>query len=543
MTEFARWRTRAAALARVAVRSGALFEVRPASLWAALRMRLAGPLALPSLFRIHAASKPDAIAVVSDHRSWSFRELDERIDRLAAGLRDEHGIGPDDAVILVMPNRVEFLETQAALGRVGASAVSVSWRSTPSELEYLVGHAGGKAVVADASVLEPVASARPRLTTVPSSNFLVVGGTREGFASYDELLARSAPERIDGREGSVIIYTSGTTGRPKGAVRRFPENMAWAVIQLLDELGIRADDRHLAALPMYHSTAFAFIGFTLALGGTVVLESSFDPERFLATIEAQRITTAAVVPTMLHRLLELPPDVRSAYDTRSLTAIYCGGAPLSGDLARRTMEEFGHVLYNFYGSTETGLNTLATPEELLRAPGTIGHVIEGNDIRLLDEHGQEVAEGETGELWVKNEMLVSGYQHDESSTRASMRDGYFSVGDLAHRDADGLYHVDGRKHDVIISGGVNVYPAELEEVLSRHPDVSEVAVVGVPDEEWGERVRACIVPRRSLEEAELIAWSRRELSGPKAPREVRWLEKLPRNPTGKVLKQPLREMP
>ncbi|HJL19356.1 MAG TPA: AMP-binding protein [Sandaracinaceae bacterium LLY-WYZ-13_1] len=540
MTELSQWTRRLRAVGRIAFRSGAAFQARPAAAVEALRMRLAGPLGLPSLIRVHAAARPDAPAIVFEDRTRTWRELDARIDRLASGLRRRHGIGRGDAGVLIMHNRPEFLEAQAALARLGGSAVSVSWRSTADELEYLVGHSGAKVVLAEAAVADAVDEARGRLATVPAANLIAVAGEREGFASYDALLAQAPAERVDGREGSVVIYTSGTTGKPKGAVREFPKEMAWAVIHVLDELPIRADDRHLAVCPMYHSTAFGFIGFTMVLGGSVVIEPRFDPERFLAAIERHRITTTAVVPTMLHRVLDLPESVRRRYDTRSLHAIFCGGAPLSGTLARRVIGELGHVLYNFYGSTETGLNTLATPEELLLSPGTIGHPIEGNEIRLLDERGREVADGDTGELWVKNAMLVAGYHRDEAATRSSMRDGFFSVGDLAHRDENGLFHIDGRKRDMIISGGVNVYPAEVEEILHRHPRVAEVAVVGVPDEEWGERVRACVVPDGELDEAELLTWGREQLSGPKAPREVRLLDALPKNPTGKVLKRQLR---
>ncbi|MBZ0116246.1 MAG: AMP-binding protein, partial [Sandaracinaceae bacterium] len=243
---------------------------------------------------------------------------------------------------------------------------------------------------------------------------------------------------------------------------------------------------------------------------------------------------------MLHRVLALPERVRRRYDTRSLRAVFSGGAPLSGELARRTIEELGYVLYNFYGATETGLNTIATPEELLASPGTIGHAIPGNEIRLLDDDGRPVEDGRTGELFVKNAMLVEGYHRDESSTRASMRDGFFSVGDLAHKDARGLFHIDGRKRDMIITGGVNVYPAEIEEVLHRHPAVSECAVVGVPDSEWGERVRAVIVAREPVEADELVRYAREHLAGPKVPREVVFTGELPKNPTGKVLKRELR---
>jgi len=521
--------------------TGALESTTPRGLVELFRQRAAGPLGLPSLFRVHAASRPDALAIVDDDGAVSWRELDARIDRLAAGLREIVGLQAGDAAVLVSHNRREIIEAQAALARLGAAAVAVSWRSTPDELEYLVEHSGAKAIFVDVDAMDAVAEARPRLSRV-DDRYVVIGGDGPFGHAYDDLLTTEPGPRLDGREGRVVIYTSGTTGKPKGAVREFPPEMMWAVLHVLDELPLRHDDRHLAVCPMYHSTAFGFIGFTLVLGGTVVIERRFDPERFLAAVERHRITTTAIVPTMLHRVLDLPDATLRRYDTSSLHAVLSGGAPLSGALAARAMQRLGHVLYNFYGSTETGLNTFATPQELLRSPGTIGHAVGENEILLLDDRGASVPDGETGELWVRNRMLVSGYHADADATRASMRDGYFGVGDLAHRDADGLYHLDGRKRDMIISGGVNVYPAEVEEVLHQHPDVSEAAVVGVPDPEWGERVRACVVARAGgIDEGELVAWARERLAGPKCPREVLVLDALPKNPTGKVLKRQLRE--
>lgn len=538
-----RWRTRARAASRIALRTGSFDHPSPKATLELFRQRLAGPVALPSLFRVHAAGQPDALALVDRDRRLTYGELDARIDQLASGLRNTLGLKAGDAAVLVMRNRIEMIEAQAALARIGGSAVTVSWRSTAEELEYLVGHSGSRAVIVEEVISQAVAEARPKLTRVPSDNYVFVGGRGPFGVAYDELLDSAPAERIDGHEGRVVIYTSGTTGKPKGAVRSFPKEALWAILHVLDEMPFRRDDRHLAVCPMYHSTAFGFISFTMILGGAVCIEPGFDPERTLATIERERITTSAMVPTMLHRILDLPAEVRAKYDTRSLHGLFSGGAPLSGTLARRVIEEFGHVLYNFYGSTETGINTIATPEELLRSPGTIGHAIAENEIRLLDDAGGEVPEGETGELWVKNALLVDGYHADKAATDAATRDGFFSVGDLAHRDANGLFHIDGRKRDMIITGGVNVYPAEVEEVLHRHPNVAEVAVIGIEDDEWGERVCACVVPRHGeLDELELLAWAKRHLAGPKVPRDVRVMDALPKNPTGKVLKRQLRAM-
>jgi fatty-acyl-CoA synthase len=246
---------------------------------------------------------------------------------------------------------------------------------------------------------------------------------------------------------------------------------------------------------------------------------------------------------MLQRILDLPEEVKRRYDARSLRAVFSGGAPLPAPVATDFMDRFGDVVFNFYGATETGLVTLAKPADLRAAPGTIGKAIPGNEIRLVGEDGRDVPVGKVGELYVKNKLLVAGYHRDEEATRASMLDGFFSVGDLARCDRDGRYFIEGRKRDMVISGGVNVYPVEIEGVLEHHPDVAEVAVVGVPDREWGERVRAFVVrkPGSTVDEGELKTYARERLAGPKVPRDFVFLDALPRNPTGKVLKRELRE--
>ena len=527
---------------RLAVKSGLLRSLTPPGVAAMVRAMRGGQN--PSmLYRVHARNSPDKIALIWRDRATTFAEMDARIDRLAAALV-RRGIGRRQSVVSMVHNRQELVELGVAATRVGAATVSVSWRSTPHELAYLVNHSGARGIVLEPELMPTLEAARPEL---PKDLLVVVtGSARVGDAeALDELLAEPAGEPVAAvdtdDDAAVVIYTSGTTGKPKGAVRKFPKDTMFAAFRFINETPMRVDDVHLVASPLYHSTAFGFLSLSHILGSTAVVMDTFDPERFLALVERHRVTTTAVVPTMLHRVLELPASTRRRYDASSLRAVFCGGAPLAGPLATEFMDAFGDVLFNFYGATETGLVTLAQPADLRAAPGTIGRLVPGNTVRLLDDARREVPAGAVGELFVRNKLLVAGYHADEEATRASMVEGFFSVGDLA-RCERGLYFLEGRKRDMIISGGVNVYPAEVETALEEHPGVGEVAVVGKPDREWGERVVAYVAPKAgaTLDPAEVTAFARARLAGPKVPREVVVLDALPRNPTGKVLKRELR---
>ncbi len=532
--------------ARVARQSGMLFTWTRPGLRKAVGALATGARNPSLIFQLHAANSPDKPAIVWRDRTLTFAQLDDRMNRAASGLQ-RRGFRRNTSVVIMMRNRPEFLEVQSGASRLGSAAVSVSWRSTAAELVYLANHCGAKAIVFEADLWPVVEAARKELTGIAARDYIAVGGGVPGCSRYEEdlLSGASGPLEVDAdveEEAAVVIYTSGTTGKPKGAVRKFPKDALHAALQFLAETPMRVDDVHLVTCPLYHSTAFGFLAMSGILGATCVIMDEFKPEAFLQHVERHRVTTTAVVPTMLHRVLSLGPGVLDRYDTRSLRAVFSGGAPLPGPLAIEFMDRFGDVLFNFYGATETGLVTLAKPDDLRQASGTIGKAIPGNEIRLLDDVGHEVATGDVGELYARNKMLVAGYHDDPSSTHASMRDGFFSVGDLARRDRDGRFFIEGRKRDMIISGGVNVYPAEVEAALEAHPEVAEAAVVGVEDPEWGERVRAFVVrrPGASVDEAGLKLWCRERLAGPKVPRDYLFLEGLPRNPTGKVLKRELR---
>ena len=543
--------------ARMGQQSGLLWSMTKPGLRAVLRVLTSGSHNPSQLYRIHAKNSPSKPALIWRGRTTSFAELDERIDRLSSGLV-RRGVAARKSVILMMRNRQEFVEVGAAATRAGAAAVAISWRSTPQELLYLAKHSGARGIILELDLLPTLEAVKDELPEELLQNVFVVGGPgsssshRDGLrvTPYDELIeepalqASVADPALDA-DAAVVIYTSGTTGKPKGAVRKFPKDALQAAFAFINETPMRVDDVHLVTSPLYHSTAFGFMSLAHILGQTVVLMDTFNPEAFLELVDRHGVTTSAVVPTMLHRVMELPTETRRKYDARTLRAVFTGGAPLPAPLAIDFMDAYGDVLFNFYGATETGLVTLAKPADLRAAPGTIGMPLPENEIRLIGEDGKDVPDGDVGELYVKNKMLVAGYHDDEDATKASMLGGFFSVGDLARRAPSGHYFIEGRKRDMVISGGVNVYPAEVEGVLEQHPDIAEVAVVGVPDREWGERVRAFIVMKRggTADEGTLKAFARERLAGPKVPRDYVFVESLPRNATGKVLKRELRGMP
>ncbi|MDP3279310.1 MAG: AMP-binding protein [Deltaproteobacteria bacterium] len=525
--------------ARVLKQTGLTAIIRPRGVVSTARCLSRGGSGPSAIFRIHGKNAPDRVAFRFDERAWSYGDVDRRIDRLSAGL-EALGLRQRDSVLGILKNSPDVFVLGAAMSRLGGSAVSASWRSTAAELEYLLTHSGASAVFFEAELATVVRDACVG-AKIPLSRAFSVNGEVEGFMTLDSVLREPRKRTNDAREGAVVIYNSGTTGKPKGAVRRFATGQIEGFFSFIHDTPMRVDDRHLVVCPMYHSTGLGFAGMALMLGGTVVIEREFDPLRFLQIVEREQITTTALVPTLLHRLMSLDDETFAKANTRSLRALFCGGAQLTGPLAIQTMKRLGPVLYNFYGATETGLVTLATPAELAQAPGTIGHSLQGTSIRLLDERGKEVSRGEVGELYAKNSMLVAGYHSDDSATRSSMRDGYFSVGDLAMQDAHGLFHIVGRKRDMVISGGVNIYPVEVEELIAAHASVSQVAVVGVPDAEWGERLRAFVVLRDGVDVSahELAQFARERLSRAKVPREWVFVGQLPSNPTGKILKREL----
>ncbi len=509
----------------------------------------------------HAAAHPDKEAIVEygerGVRRLTWGQLDATINRVAHALV-ARGVRGGGRVGLMLPNGIEYLVAQQALARIGATAVQIGYRLKPAEIAYILSNAEPVVTIVHAEYVGPMREARiisgqkSRVAGAKSAGPLFVVGGDGSLAAdevdWDRAVAGASPElppRLEGGDGGgVIVYTSGTTGKPKGASRSWKKTGFESVADMILQVGMKADDRHLVVCPLYHSAAPAFVAIMMSLGATIVLMNHFDPEGALDIIQKERVTCSLMVPTMLIRMSNLPSDAHKKYDTSSLRWMMSAAAPLTTEAARRWMEAYGPNLWNFYGATETGLVTLAGPHDHITRAGTIGKALRGNQIRLFDDAGNEVPPGQIGELYARNSTMISGYHNNDEATNEAQKEGFFSVGDMGRIDADGYYFLESRKHDMVISGGVNIYPREIEDHLNTHPAVLEAAVIGVPDPEWGETLRAFIVLRndKRVSEAEVIDFCRTGLADYKRPRKVTFLAELPRNPTGKILKRELREI-
>jgi len=546
--------TRARLFADALRSTGVVQPVRPTRLLGFARDALRSPFGPHLAVMFYAQVQPDKEALVEyaatgvKRLSWS--ELDATINRLANALL-ARGAGGGSRIALMLPNASEYLIAHQALARIGATAIQISYHLKAGEIAYILSNAEPKATLVHADQLAVMTEARAQAGQ--TGPMIVIGATVNepgpAVTDWHRALAAASPalpvrQRGDA-DGGVIVYTSGTTGKSKGAHRTWRATGYESVIDMMRQVGIRGDDRHLVVCPLYHSAAPGFVVMLMALGATIILMNHFDPAGALDIIERERVTCTLMVPTMILRLANLPREVPTGARAASLRWVMSVAAPLPTDTARRFMERFGPILWNFYGATETGMVTLAGPDDHLARPGTIGRALFGNEIRLLDDTGRDVPSGEVGELYVRNSMLINGYHKNAEAMHSASRDGSFSVGDLGRRDAGGYYYLEARKHDLVISGGVNIYPREIEDHLLAHPAILDAAVLGVPDPEWGESLRAFVVLRagHTVSEQDVIAYCRAGLADFKRPRRVTFVAELPRNPTGKVLKRELRTRP
>ena len=498
---------------------------------------------VPDILTLHAANHPEKPALICGDEVLTYREYDERSNRAARSLIDL-GVEPGDRVAVMAYNSIAGSVVSAGLRQAHAVNVPVNFRLRGSELAYVLQDSGARAVCAGPDFVEHVEAARAQLETAPVLVAIGDSAPPAGWVRFDDAMAAASGDALtegeDGGAGAAMIYTSGTTGHPKGAYR--PQGIdPMSVLQVLQLFGLRNDDVHLMGGPGYHSAVGAFASMTILCGATLVIMPRFDAEQAVALTERHRVTTAFMAPTLLQRIMDLPDATRARYDVSSMRALILGAAPCPHSLKERASAYFGEVLWEFYGATETGFNLILRPEDQLRKPGSAGRPPDGQEIRLLDDEGNPVPDGQPGELWVRNNWLASYYNKPEATER-SMRDGFFSVGDIAYRDAEGFYYICDRKIDMIISGGVNVYPAEIEACLHAHPAVRDAAVIGVPDDQWGEAVKAVVAlqPGASATEQELIDWCRGRIADYKRPRSVDFVAELPRDQAGKLLKRTIR---
>jgi len=494
---------------------------------------------------VHAQAKPDAVAYVEDARRWTWRELLDRRNRLASSLT-KLGLARGETAIVYAPNSLEYLLASGAVRAVNALPVPMNHRLVADEVLYILDHSDAAVVfVGDpfVPIAEQIRSRAPNVRT-----WILTGAERRPWASsLDDLVQRGSPEApaVDPTQGlgGSMIYTGGTTGKPKGALRSGVNPRL--TLDLMQALGMMHEGQvHLVAGPLYHSAPGSFALFTTVLGGTVVVMRKFEPEQALHLIHTHRVTSTFMAPTLVKRILDLPEAVRARYDVASMKSLVVAAAPCPMRVKEEALRYFGPCFYEFYGSTELGVNTILTPADVLRKPGSCGRAAPNVELALLDDDGRPVAVGEPGEVYIRRfEGMFDGYYKNAEATSQTRRGEWYSVGDVARVDAEGYYYICDRKRDMIISAGVNIYPAEIEDALHRHPAVEDVAVFGVPDEDWGERVHAAIQirPGHTLTADEVRAFAREHLADYKAPREVSFPDDFPRDTAGKLIKRMLRD--
>jgi long-chain acyl-CoA synthetase len=497
------------------------------------------------LLALWAQRVPDAPAVLSDAGNRTFRELNEDANRLARALQ-ARGLLPGDSVALTCSNRPEFAEVVFACVRSGLRYTPVNWHLTADEAAYIVSDCGAKALIADARFAEtmvPTAELSPKLGVR-----LAIGGPMAGFEPYERALAGQDGSDLESPElGTRMLYTSGTTGKPKGVARPKAYAVARSASLAAAAYAAGQGQLHLCTGPLYHAAPLAFsLTVPLNEGVGVVLMERWDAEEALRLIERHHVTHTHMVPTMFHRLLRLPDEVKRRYDRSSLRYVVHGAAPCPAPTKQALIAWLGPIVWEYYAATE-GAGTSVGPEEWLRKPGTVGKPPTEDHVIVVDDEGKPCAPGQTGTVYLK---VLRGaefeYHGDPEKTERVRRGEHFTLGDVGFLDADGYLFLTDRSAHLIISGGVNIYPAEVEAVLLQHPAVHDVGVIGAPNEEWGEEVKAVVElsPGRqgnAALAAELIAFCRERLAHFKCPRTVDFMDALPRHDNGKLYKQKLRE--
>ncbi|MFP4085254.1 MAG: class I adenylate-forming enzyme family protein [Desulfobacteraceae bacterium] len=495
----------------------------------------------------HAKQTPHKAALIMGDRVITYRELERRTNALANGLL-QLGIKPGDRVSILMYNSPEIMICWSAAGKITATPIALNYRFKEDEIAYIVNDSLSSALLYGAEFEDVVASAASKFAS--SSLIYICSGCKPSSSVVDlsnlmEEAADTPPEVNSEVMGvaSSLIYTSGTTGRPKGVFRQ-SSNRLNTLMGYAYSFESTYDDVHLVAGPLYHAAPYAWAAFSLLLGNTVIIMPRFDEEEFLRLIEKYQVTTTWVVPTMLNRIINLPDKVKNQYNTSSLRVMTVGGESFPFPLKQKSIDLFGEgKIFEFFGGSEISCVTFLRPEDQRRKPGSCGKPAMGSDIKLLDENKNEVPVGEVGVMYIKSPFLLDEYYKNPKATQESYHGEYFTVGDMARVDEEGYYYIVDRAVDMVISGGVNIYPAEIEEVLYNHPDIFDAAIIGAPDPDWGEKVIAYIVPKEgtSLSSEAVQDYVSQRIASYKKPREVIFTDELPYSPSGKQLKRILRD--
>jgi len=514
---------------------------------------MAAWLNLGQILKLNAKKFPNTVAMKDRERSFTYPEINRRVNQLAHSIL-AMGLKKGDKIAVFMENSVEIIEVFLATAKTGIIIVPINFRLLSADVEYIANNSDAKAMIVDAEFAAVIDPIKNQLTRISPQHFIAVGEAPKGYRSYEDLIAGASSEEpecdVRPEDTWILIYTSGTTGKPKGVVRTHESHIAFYLINAID-FGFSEHDNCMNVMPLCHINSTFFTFMFLYIGASVYIHParSFRPEEILEIVEREKITFISLIPTHYNLILNVDAESKKR-DVSSIRKLLCSSAPVRKSMKLAIMDFFkGVELYEAYGSTEAGIVSVLKPEYQMKKLGSIGFESLGTEfIKILDENGGEVPTGEVGELYSRGPMLFSEYYKLPEKTAASFRNGWFSAGDMARRDEDGFFQIVDRKDNMIITGGEHVYPTEVEEAVASHECVFDCAVVGLPDEKWGEKVAAVVITRPgvdkdSITDEDIKRCCQDKLAGYKRPKEVIFIDadEMPRTPTGKILHRKLRD--